>query len=268
MDQLINLNKNSHKEFLVRCSHHSSSKCRVEYLIEYRRLSKLLELNDNKIICLFCSRTNKFSGRNNPNTKYKFDDNYFALIDTPVKAYLLGWIASDGHIGIRGFKIAIHQKDIEILEIFQKHISNQIPIKKIKTKTSLLCSYEVNSKKISNDLCNILNINPGKKSDSICFPKISSNLYFDFIRGYFDGDGSLNDPIISKYKYVKGNIRSNSSQMLLFLKKLCGGNITCNSLCFSNKKMFLFLEKIYCNAEFKLTRKYNRYINWLNYKRI
>jgi len=266
LDQLINLNKNSHKEFLIRCESNCSSKCREEYKIEYRRLVKLLKTNNNKIICLFCSRTSKFSGRGNPNTKYSIDDQFFNKIDTPIKAYLLGWIASDGHINIRGFKIAMHQKDIDILEYFQKNICNEIPIKKFKTKTSLLCSYEVNSKQISKDLCLLLNIAPGKKSNTVCFPNIASNFYYDFIRGYFEGDGSVNDPFIAKSKYIKGNIRSNSNNMLNSLKKLCGGSISCNMLCLSNKQMFLFLDKIYNNADFKLKRKYDRYMNWLSYK--
>src|ERR1700692_182421 len=154
LDRLINLNIHSHKEFMVKCDFCISTKCSKKYKIEYRRFLKVIKNNNNKVICLFCSRKLKFSGRNNPNTKYKnIDDNYFKNINTIDKAYLLGWIASDGHISERGFVISIHQKDIEILNLFQNLICKNVPIKKFETDTSKMCKYVISSKKISSDLC-------------------------------------------------------------------------------------------------------------------
>lgn len=266
MDQLT-LSKNSHKLFKVRCDFQVSEKCRHVYEIQYREFIKHTSNNDNKLPCIFCSRTLKFSGRNNPNTKYKaLDDNFFKIIDTSEKAYLFGWIASDGHIGIRGFKIEINQKDIEILKLFQNILCKDIPIRIFKTPTSKMCSYEINSKEISRDLCFHLNIKPGKKSDKINFPVLPTNLQLDFIRGYFDGDGSINDPDKSKYPYPKGNIRSNSNSMLNSIQKACGGkgSISCNMFNLSNKLMMSFLDSIYKNNGHKLNRKYQRYMKWKN----
>jgi hypothetical protein len=267
LDQLTNLNKHSHKEYKVKCDLQISEKCRKEYLIEYRRIFKVLKENKNNIVCLYCSRTSKFSGRNNPNTKYlNLNDEYFSVIDSNDKAYILGWIASDGHIGKRGFKISINQKDIEILNFIANNICKEIPIRKFTTPTSKMCSYEINSKQISKDLCKILQINPGKKSDKIKFPLISNKFYWDFIRGYFDGDGSVNDPNISKYPYIKGNIHSNSNNMLLGIKRAIGniGQISCDMLCLSNKQMMHFMEQMYKNGGPKLERKFIRYSNWKN----
>ena len=52
-------------------------------------------------------------GRGNQNSRYKqLDDTFFSEIDSPSKAYLLGWIASDGTIGKNGtISIALHKRD-------------------------------------------------------------------------------------------------------------------------------------------------------------
>jgi len=263
-DQLINLNKHSHLKFSVRCDYCISNKCRKEYAIEYRRYLKVLRENNDKIICIFCSRKLKFSNRNNPNTKYKtIDDNFFKSIDTEEKAYLLGWVASDGHIGKRGFKISIGQKDIKILKQLKNIICPQVPIRKFTSDKSQMCSFEINSQEISIDLCRILSIKPGKKSNVINFPNIDEKFIWHFIRGYFDGDGSLNDPDKSSYPFVKGNIRSNSDMMLHGIKNFTGaGSISCNMLCLSNKAFMGFLDSMYTNANLKLKRKYKRYTKW------
>ena len=103
--------ENCHKEFKIRPSrfkrnnsHSCSKKCR------------------NKIDSI------KYLGRNNPNYLYKLNDDYFKDIDDN-KAYILGWIASDGHIAKRGFAISIDKKDLLILEKIRDLISLDLPIK-------------------------------------------------------------------------------------------------------------------------------------------
>jgi len=265
----LTLNKHSHQIFDVSCDFKISEKCRKNYTMEFRQYVKLTNNNLGKLPCIFCSRTLKFSGRNNPNTKYKsINDNFFNQIDTNDKAYLLGWIASDGHIGERGFKISIHQKDIEILNIFQKLICLEVPIRKFETDTSKMCSFEINSKQISKDLCLILNIKPGKKSNTVNFPILNTDhLHWSFIRGYFDGDGSINSQIKSKYPYAKGNIKSNSDNMLNGIRKFCklNGKITCSMISITNNVFLNFLDQMYAVPGFKLERKYNRYVGWKNH---
>ena len=66
----------------------------------------------------------------------------------------------------------------------------------------LFCSFKVSSKQISKDLCRHLQINYGKKSYSVRFPKLEKfNEYF--LRGYFEGDGFVRDPTKSKIKRHK-----------------------------------------------------------------
>lgn len=241
--------------------------------MEYREFIKLSENNNNKLLCLFCSHKIKYSGRNNPNTKYKsLDDNFFKQIDTEEKAYLLGWIASDGSLNDGSFKISIHQKDMETLIKLKNIICKDIPIRKFKTGISEMCSFTVNSKQIVNDICNILHIKPKKKSDIVNFPILKNNLLiFSFIKGYFEGDGTITTEK-SKNKFPTCSITSNSLHMIKSIQENCNVHSFINTykktynLIWDRLSSIEFLKKIYENtdANLRLDRKYKLYLYWLD----
>lgn len=265
--QLVNETKGSHKKFKIKCDSQKSTKCRKEYEIAYKDYLRHLSKNNNeKIFCLFCSRAEKHSGRLNPNAKYhNINDNFFNKIDTLDKAYLLGWIGSDGHISNAGFTIKIHTKDIVILTYIKNIICTDVPIfNKVFTYTDM-SGFTINSKQISKDLCLLFNISPGKKSNTINFPNIDQKYYYEFIRGYFDGDGTINS-IRNKRGYPQSMITSDSPLMLLKIKEILGfGFIYKSTFEMSVKDTFTFCERIYTPNRPKLERKYQRYLEWIEY---
>src|SRR6476469_1999984 len=99
------------------CDSRTSHKCRVRWLVSARLLRRTKARNNDKNICVYCSRAIKSTGRNNPNCKYKsLDDCFFDNVDTEEKAYFLGWIASDGSISKNGsINIFVQKKDAGIL---------------------------------------------------------------------------------------------------------------------------------------------------------
>ncbi len=99
---------------VVQCDVSVSPKCKRTYLVNFGNY-EITRQRNGKDICLFCSRKLKFSGRGNPNCQYtELDDNFFNAIDTEGKAYLLGWIVSDGWINPGQIGIGVHKKDQEI----------------------------------------------------------------------------------------------------------------------------------------------------------
>lgn len=260
-----NLSKGSHKKIFVKCDFKASEKCRNKYHLEYREYLKLVSNNSGKLICLYCSRRLKSAGRNNPNTKYSnIDDGFFKKIDSVEKAYLLGWIASDGHVGKRGFKISIHQKDIAILKNIKRMIDDRVPIRKFNTPTSQMCSIEFNSIEMSKDLCRWLGINPGRKCETVRFPRLNRKLSLMFLRGYFEGDGCIASPERKKKSPVV-HITSNSKSMLKSIRSLIG--LPCylgrKYVSWYTNKAIQFLDLIYAgHLDLKLKRKYDLYIFW------
>ena len=106
------------------------------------------ETKQRKYICLYCSRHEKTSGRNNGNFEHNNLDGdiFFQTVDTEQKAYILGWIASDGTVSISGFVIEIHDKDQEIPEKL-RDVDQSLSLSFREKR----CILRVNSKKISVD---------------------------------------------------------------------------------------------------------------------
>lgn len=207
-------------------------------------------------------------GRNNPNTRYDFDDGFFKTMDK-YKAYLLGWIASDGSVSKKGFCISIHKKDTLILEKLRDIICKEIPIKH---KNKKMVSLTVNSQEIASDVCCLLGIKYGKKDNAVGKPFIESSFFWYFIRGVFDGDGCVSNP--NKYNIKKGfpspkaDIASNSKDMLNFIENF--SEIPCykgkNRIEFYGNNAVDFLGKVYEDHEVPyLARKMDLYRDWSVY---
>lgn len=127
---------------------------------------------------------------------YYINENYFEYIDSEDKAYWLGFIYADGYITNNNLGISLASKDEEHIEKFLKCSKSNYPINRYISKSKYgECKYSrviIRSLKLVNDLKNkgVLN----NKSLILKFPdenKLDKLYYRHFIRGYFDGDGSL-----------------------------------------------------------------------------
>ncbi|MFL0268935.1 hypothetical protein [Candidatus Clostridium radicumherbarum] len=129
--------------------------------------------------------------------EYKVDENFFDIIDTEEKAYWLGFIYADGYISLPNhFGIALAKKDIGHLQKLLIHMKSDYPLKNYQSKSDYgkteYTRFLVNNSNIFNQLKN-----KGvhlKKSLILDYPNediLPKQLYRHFIRGYFDGDGSL-----------------------------------------------------------------------------
>lgn len=149
-----NLSRGSHAKVQIECSSKVSEKCKGIVERAYRDAMTTIENNNGSYICLQCSRALKSSGSNNPNCKYQIDHNMFTHIDTANKAYLLGWIASDGHINKHNWSISIqiHKKDIDCLIKLKDIICDTLPIS---TRKDNMITLEFHSKQISKQFCQV-----------------------------------------------------------------------------------------------------------------
>lgn len=148
----------------------------------------------------------------------KRNHNYFDVIDTEYKAYILGFIYADGSIyqakkGNRQLRmnIVVQEGDGNILEKLGEDIEG------IKVRESYPLSISKNNWKkravlaFSSDLiCNKLIeygcfINKSKVGMRFPSKQVPEHLMHHFIRGFFDGDGSVT---IHKTKYKGVNTNS------------------------------------------------------------
>ena len=214
--------------------------------------------------------------------KYSLDDNFFSNIDTPEKAYFLGWMYSDGCLPTNThiFKISLHKDDKHILEEFKKCIRYTGPLYESKRDGQFCLA--VSSMKACSDLFKLGCIH--KKSLVLKFPtesQVPKILINDFIRGYFDGDGSVCNTkrLISSKVYYEPSVQiigSNEFIEGLFLhlkdigfEKISKGftNSNKNSVVYIKRKkeIIQFYDTFYKNSKTYLYRKNKKFLELLDY---
>ncbi len=131
--------------------------------------------------------------------KYFFDENYFANIDTPRKAYWLGFFYADAWVSNNNvFSLEIKKEDRYILEMLASDVAYDGDIKDNENIRSInggqIKPYPSSSITLcSKTLIKHLN-NKGiipNKTFRLSLPDINKNLYNHFVRGLFDGDGCV-----------------------------------------------------------------------------
>ncbi|KZE66143.1 hypothetical protein AWM68_07145 [Fictibacillus phosphorivorans] len=120
--------------------------------------------------------------------KYSVNEDYFKTW-SPTMAYVLGFFAADGFLPNDIQIISFSQKDPKILEDIRNELQSTHPIKtNPRTGVHLL---NISSKIMKEDLIHLHGMIP-KKSTTLEFPYVPEGYLSHFVRGYFDGDGSIN----------------------------------------------------------------------------
>jgi hypothetical protein len=129
--------------------------------------------------------------------KLTYNKDYFTRINTPEKAYWLGFIYADGYVttGNRwGIELSsVDQEHLQkLIECLDSNIRLKFRKRKRFTKEIEMCGFQINNKKMYKDLVSkgVLN----NKTYILQFPDentLPKEYYSDFIRGLYDGDGSF-----------------------------------------------------------------------------
>jgi intein-encoded DNA endonuclease-like protein len=212
---------------------------------------------------------------------YDINEDFFDEINCEEKAYLLGLLASDGcnQKEANAVRISLHPQDKDILYKFSKliykkdsdsHVKFYTKFDKLKNKSFDSASLTIFSKYMCNSLKN--NGIPPNKTFILKYPTyLSNNLNRHFIRGEFDGDGSIT---------VDGGKKKNSCWKITGTLDLCEKikeiilkelNITCSITKCNNSEVWnvysggkrnveQICDWIYKDATIWLDRKYNSYL--------
>jgi hypothetical protein len=126
--------------------------------------------------------------------KYTCKDDFFSKIDTEEKAYWLGVLFADGNVSKKASnsgQIFLSSVDKDWVTSFMKSInSTNEPRKEVHKKfKKIIWKAQITSAKMYDDLV-FLGCTP-KKTHTIRIPKLKDDLMHHFIRGYFDGDGTV-----------------------------------------------------------------------------
>lgn len=201
-----------------------------------------------------------------------FDEHYFDNIDTPNKAYLLGFLYADGCVNKNNvISFTLHQNDKKILEMYVSELKATNQIADVKNKLHVRLAF------CSKHMCNtLMNLGCGhNKTSSLNFPDIPEIYKYDFIRGFMDGDGCISVVNRDKHKYISLSF-TGTLEMLQELKSTFNVD---NKITFYRNSYALhigktldvlrILKNIYNEADLYMTRKYNKYqeyLQWANNK--
>lgn len=217
-----------------------------------------------------------------PPRKYRVDETYFKEINSPEKAYWLGFLWADGSNSKYSLRVELQSGDKDHLEKLRKDTKNECPILDTihKTPSGEFKSYSLfrlNRKSVCLDLLN-LGMNSDKTKNPST-PKVKEEYYRDFLRGFFDGDGNLYTGLLPN-----GALNASASiliheNLLSFIKsillKICPDanysegshprTLYLKTIIFNgNRNIKVFLDSIYENSEVFLQRKYEKYIEFID----
>ena len=227
----------------------------------------------------------------------KINESYFDIIDTPNKAYWIGFIWSDGSVMTRKsktrseylLKIDLMLKDKEHLEKLNKDMCGEYKVKIYQNyKSSFgngngVCRLAIYNKKIALTLIEKYGIFSHRTDSSLLLNSIPVEYKNDFIRGILDADGSFQKYTIKENGYIcnKYALQFGASPEILrfiedylismgvinkFKRKLLkrhaerDGNYFKLSLS-GRPNVINTLSLLYENSETCLDRKYEKYIN-------
>lgn len=125
--------------------------------------------------------------------QYSLNENVFNSINNIEKAYWLGFLYADGYNYEKGSRVVLSLQvvDEDVILKFRKFLNTKKPIYIIKGKgnKSDQSRIEIVSKTLSKDLASLGCIQ--NKTNTLVFPHLKKHMIPHFIRGYFDGDGSV-----------------------------------------------------------------------------
>ncbi len=237
-------------------------------------------------------REDNFEYMNRQNT-LRVRPDLFSSIETEEDAYWLGFIYADGYISDKGkFEMSLKYDDYDHLIKFAKYC--KFDESKIVRKQKAFCTNCLHKETRNYYRCRMafatlpiidnfkkVGIIP-RKSLILTYPTfLKDELHRHFIRGYFDGDGTISNQI------NKSHIRSSIIGTKEFItslgnqvnidyrinkkdKRVSGNTYT---LSFNNNESFVFLKYMYDNSSIFLNRKKEKYflavdkINFINNER-
>lgn len=149
--------------------------------------------------------------KNKINLKYNFNN-----INNSEEAYIVGLFLADGYVGKHQLGLKLKKSDKEIVNKIKNYFSEEIKLQ----EDNNTFGFVVSSMKACENAIN-LGILRNKTDKEMIIPEMEVKYYSDFIRGFFDGDGTI---FKCNNKYLKSNICSPKIEILIKIQEILTNN--------------------------------------------
>lgn len=223
--------------------------------------------------------------------KYHINENFFKTIDTEEKAYILGLFAADGNIAksTTNIKLELKYIDVDILEKIKEAMDYDFNLIHCNYKSyfpnsnkiydNYLIRLNITNKKIYTDIQKY-GLTPNKsKTLDVNLDLIPEEFMHHFLRGLWDGDGSISISYQKSYPNVSMNLTTSNimyDKIYNILDNKIDGFIgygyfrnkekqyTKTLIVSKNQSVYNLLKYLYKDATIYLDRKYNKYLEIIN----
>lgn len=249
----------------------------------YKEIMLKNSISESLLVAILKRNNISYRGK----TRIYCNENYFEVIDTPSKAYYLGFITGDGHItkNMKRLQIALNVNDREVLDDFKKELNSDHIVYESShfetrpdrnNKMCYKCGICICREKLCSDLLKH-GVGPNKSFDLKLPTTINDDLMCHYVRGLLDSDGCWH---ISKRNNIKTSIKiafsipiySFANELQDFLIKKCNINKTkiqpnpfdtCYALAYDGKiQCKRIYDYLYSKGGPWLDRKYNYATNY------
>ena len=198
-------------------------------------------------------------------TKWQTNRDFFAGIDTPAKAYILGFLIADGHVNKTGYKVevSIKEADAPLLQAIASEIGCDAPLRPMTNRYdgSTMMRLAFCGKKLVTDL-NKLGVFHDK-SKTATWPAVPPELEGHLARGLWDGDGHIaryQFSIIGTPALLDGLVAAAERHTGCLLRLRPGGRDRAYLYACGTRRDTAVLHWMYSGAELALERKRERFI--------
>lgn len=134
---------------------------------------------------------------------YTYNMDFIENTDNQEYWYIAGLLAADGYISDECIELSLWENDIDIIKKIRDIICPDKPI--YTKKQSGAKVLKLNNRIMSAHFKDLFGMTSNQKHTEMTFPDVPSHYLNDFIRGYFDGDGTVDTT--KAYQIVSGEKR-------------------------------------------------------------
>ena len=195
------------------------------------------------------------------------DHHFFAEIDTPEKAYVLGFLIADGHIYKTGNRVelGVKEADAAILRAIATAMGNSESLRVTFNSydRSRFIRITLGSTQMADDLARLGLRND--KSKTAVFPQLPADLEGHLVRGIWDGDGSIGKyqfELIGTSALLDGVVAAAERHTGCVLRRRMSGKDNRYHYAYGTRRDTAILHWIYSGAGIALERKREKFLTY------